>query len=495
MRIASAGPRATGAGTWKRRVRRDGRCAHRVVATSSPVCPGRPYPVRPVESTQGTQTPDTRHIRAALQGRALDTPLGWYRLQESWSKLTVKALRYLVTPGKGLHEAIVDLILWRARQDKRDQHIGIPCIKWGQYLTHDTDNHVTHIGTTCLRQAPSGEGPPGRPEPPGTLGTGHRTQLQHRPPRHRPPQPRGQPPPPTYRQRTAPGGGLVYSPRTQALLRSVRRGIPRPTMGPEGDPHHACPRDRAPRGNRRTNRPTQGPQGRPPTGQPSCGPRPGPNHLKLGRLPPGLVMGCLSKCINRRWPSTAAAPWIWVIPTAHTQVEAGPDRRKDPPPRPQQPLTCGYHAIHRVLRRMSLSPPLKYPCPSSDQEVHNMRTHICKILAAAAMDGEILLRISRPTRDPKCTPLQADTNTDTLHATPPHTPYPRLPSPHPVAHTRPPARTAPVRATQDPPPARTPTHTRHRRPCHASLAAPHSRQPTNTRHKELYAPGHTHPTQ
>ena len=42
----------------------------------------------------------------ALQGRPLDAPLGWYRLQESWNKLTVKAVRDLATPGQGLHEAI-----------------------------------------------------------------------------------------------------------------------------------------------------------------------------------------------------------------------------------------------------------------------------------------------------------------------------------------------------------------------------------------------------
>ena len=63
MRIVSAGTQGKGGGTWGRRERRDGRCAHRGVATSSPAWPGRPYPVRPVESAPGTQTPDTRHHR------------------------------------------------------------------------------------------------------------------------------------------------------------------------------------------------------------------------------------------------------------------------------------------------------------------------------------------------------------------------------------------------------------------------------------------------
>ena len=47
----------------------------------------------------------------------------------------------------------------------------------------------------------------------------------------------------------------------------------------------------------------------------------------------GLTMLCLAQWIQRRWSSTGTVPWIWAIPTAHTQVEAGPDTLKDPPPR------------------------------------------------------------------------------------------------------------------------------------------------------------------
>ena len=46
----------------------------------------------------------------------------------------------------------------------------------------------------------------------------------------------------------------------------------------------------------------------------------------------GLAMLCLTQWIKRRWPSTGTVPWIWAIPTAHTQIEAGPDTREDPPP-------------------------------------------------------------------------------------------------------------------------------------------------------------------
>ena len=44
----------------------------------------------------------------------------------------------------------------------------------------------------------------------------------------------------------------------------------------------------------------------------------------------GLAMLCLAQWIQRRWPSTGTVPWIWAIPTANTQIEAGPDTRKSP---------------------------------------------------------------------------------------------------------------------------------------------------------------------
>ena len=102
-------------------------------------------------------------------------------------------------------------------------------------------------------------------------------------------------------------------------------------------------------------------------------------------------MLCLTHWIQRHWPPTGTVPWVWAIPTAHTQVEAGPDTRPNPPPRPQQSLTCGYHAIHRVLNRAGPSPKLACPLPTTDQEVHQIRKLVCEILAAAAEDGKLLL--------------------------------------------------------------------------------------------------------
>ena len=42
----------------------------------------------------------------------------------------------------------------------------------------------------------------------------------------------------------------------------------------------------------------------------------------------GLAILCLFLWNKHCWPST----WIWGIPMAHTQVEAGPKTRTDPPP-------------------------------------------------------------------------------------------------------------------------------------------------------------------
>ena len=106
---------------------------------------------------------DPDPLPATLQGRALDAPRGWYHLQESSTGLTVKALHGLATPGKGLHEAIVDLVLWRARQHAQGQHVWIPLIEWGQALTHGTDTNVTPRGTTRLRQAPEEKDHPADP--------------------------------------------------------------------------------------------------------------------------------------------------------------------------------------------------------------------------------------------------------------------------------------------------------------------------------------------
>ena len=121
-------------------------------------------PPSPPLTTTTIRDPDL--LRATLQGRALSIPLGWYRLQESWTKLTVKALRDLTTPGNGLLETIVELVLWRVRQRAQGQHVWIPPVEWGQALTHDTDTNVTRRGTIRLRRTPAENAHPADSNPP-----------------------------------------------------------------------------------------------------------------------------------------------------------------------------------------------------------------------------------------------------------------------------------------------------------------------------------------
>ena len=189
----------------------------------------------------------------------------------------------------------------------------------------------------------------------------------------------------------------MHSPRARVLLRSVRRGVPRPTAGHQGDRHHACPGNQAPWGGRGVHHRTQGPRGRPPAGGPSPSPRPGPDHLGAGRLPPGTGHA-LPVPVDQAALALRRCGALDLGHPHHPDTSVGgPRHAEKPPSRPQRPLTCGYLAVHRVLRRMGLSAPLKYPLPTTDQEVHQIRTCIRQIRAAAAKDGNFLLPTSRPT--------------------------------------------------------------------------------------------------
>ena len=180
--------------------------------------------------------------------------------------------------------------------------------------------------------------------------------------------------------------------------------------------------------------------------------------LAQGTAPPGAVAGASSS----RGTSPQPAPWPkspqgklattpdWPCPAGPTgSSDAGHPRglcpgfgqspppthksslpghaAKPPLPEPGHPLICGYHAIHRVLSRVGLSPELAYPLPTTDQVVHQIRRLVCEILAAAAEKGKLLLQTARPTPDQASAPLQADTYTDTAHPTAQSPPMP-LPS-------------------------------------------------------------------
>ena len=354
------------------------------VDAQDPGSPPRHAPPAPEQPPlKPTTIRDPDFLRATLQGRSLNTPLGWYCLQESWTKLTVKVLQDLATPSNGLHEAIVDVVLWRARQHAQGQHIWIPLIEWGQALTHEP-KPTSYV-----------EGPHAYDEP-------QRRRT-------------------TQQTRTAQNNGNRSAPTRDttlraASLRTADNDLPRqPTESDHPPPEVWC--TVLERGHYYVVAATatsSGPQWlvkgtdtmlapgpAPPkaVGDPTtqhkvlrCVLQPSDTPLAraLAQITSGrasyhlgLAMFCLTQWIKRRWPSRRTVPWIWDIPTAHIQIQPGPDTRKPPPPRPQHSLTCGYHAIHRILCRVGLSPEVAYPLLTTDQEVHQICTLICEVLAAA----------------------------------------------------------------------------------------------------------------
>ena len=392
----------------------------------NPSSPPPPGPGAPPPPPATIRDPDL--LRATLQDRALTTPLGWYRLQEEWTKLTVKALRDLTTRGNGLHEGIVDLVLWRACKHTQGQHVWIPPIEWGQALTHDTDINVTRRGTVRLRRAPAEKDHAADPNCPeqwqqataptrdtALRAAGLRTPDDNLPP---PPTDSDHPPPEVWVTVLERGhyyviAATVTSPGPQWLVKGTD-----PMLAPGAAPPRAVG---DPTTQHRVLRGVLQPGDKPPAralAQTTSG-KAG-YHLELAML-------CLTHWIQRRWPPTGTMPWIWALPAARTQIEAGPDTRPNHPPRPQQSLTCGYQTIHRVLSRVGLSLELAYPLPTSGQEVHQIRRLVCEILAAAAEDSKLLLQTARPTIDHASALRRADTYTDRTQPTAQSPPMP-LPS-------------------------------------------------------------------
>ena len=236
----------------------------------------------------------------------------------------------------------------------------------GQALTHNTDTNVTRRGTTSLRQAPAEKDHPSDPCHPeqweqaaaptrdtALCAAGLRTPDDNDPP---PPTDSCHPPPEVWctvleREQYYVVCAVAASSGPQWVIRGTNTMLAPGAASPGaiGDPitpHKVLrgvlePEDQTPA--RAFSQIT---------------------WCRAGyRL--GVAMLCVSQSIKHRFPSTADVPWIWAIPTANTQVKEGPDTQKDHPARPQHCLTCGYHAVHRVLRRMGLSPPLQYPLPTT----------------------------------------------------------------------------------------------------------------------------------
>ena len=271
-------------------------------------------------------------LRATLQGRALSTPLGWYRLQEDWTKLSFKALLDLTTPGNGRHEAITDLVLWQACQHTQGQHVWIPPLEWGQARTHDTETNVTPRGTIRLRRAPAEKDHPADPNGPeqweqATAPT-RDTALRAAGPRT---PDDDLPPPPTDSDQPPPKVGCTVLERGHYYVVAVRATSPSPQWLVKGTDTMFAP-GTAPPGA---------------VGEPTI-----PHRVLRGVLQPGdkppardlaeitsvkagyrlqLAMLCLAQWIQRRWPPTGTVPWIWAIPNTHTQIEAGLDTRQAPP--------------------------------------------------------------------------------------------------------------------------------------------------------------------
>ena len=198
---------------------------------------------------------------------------------------------------------------------------------------------------------------------------------------------------------------------------------------------------------------------RPPAGEQAPSPHPGLNHLRASRLPPGTGHALPDQLD----PAPLAIHRNRALDFGHPhrphRNRGRPGHAAKHPPRPQHSLTCVYHAIHRVCSRVGLSPELAYPLPTTDQEVHQIRKLVCKILAAAAEDGKLPLQTARPTTDQASAPLQADKPTDTARPTAQSPPMP-LPS-----------RCSPG----DP---HTPTIARNPKPCDTGLPGPPKKQHT-----------------
>ena len=233
-------------------------------------------------------------------------------------------------------------MLWRARQHTQGQHVWVPPIEWGQALTQDTDTDVTRRGTIRLRQAPAEKDHPADPNhleqwekaTAPTRNTALRAASLRTPDDDLPP-------PPTDSDRPQPEvwctvlecghyyvvAATATSPGPQWLVKGTDTMLapgtaPPGAVGDPTNPHRVLrgvlqPGDKP--SARALARITSGKAG---------------YHL-------GLAMLCLTQWIQRRWPSTGTVPWIWAIPTAHTQIKGGPDTRKDPPPDHSTPSPAG----------------------------------------------------------------------------------------------------------------------------------------------------------
>ena len=398
---------------------------------------------------------------------------------------------------RGRRSAIVDLVLWRAGKHTQGLHVWIPPIEWGQALTHNTDVNVTRRGTVRLRRAPAESDHPADPNRPEqweqatapTRDTALRAAGLRTPDDDLPPTPTDSDHPPPEVWCTVLERGHYYviaatamSPGPQWLVKGTDTMLapgaaPPGAVGDPMTPHRVLrgvlqPGDKPPA--RALAQITSGKAG---------------YHL-------GLAMLCLTHWIQRRWPPTGTVPWIWAIPTAHTQIEAGPDTRPNPPPADRStPSPAGTTPSTGSSAAWVLAQSWHTPFPPLTKRSTRYASSSAKSLPRQQKTASFS---SKPPGLQLTTQARRGerTHTPTQH-TPPHKPRP-CPSPlaaHPETQTRPPSRAPPGPATRACPPSRTPAHARHRPTRWTPLTTPHTRQPALTRREEPRAPRHARPTQ
>ena len=204
-----------------------------------------------------------------------------------------------------------------------------------------------------------------------------------------------------------------------------------------------------------------------------------------------LAMFCLSHLIKPRSPSTGTVLWIWAIPTAHRQVEAGPDTRKDPPPGHNTPAPAGTTPCNGSSAAWTLAHPystlFSRPTMSCSKYAHSSAKALPRLQRTASFCS-IPPGLQETTQARRCKRTRTTTqHTQAKPHTPPLCPRPCAPPPLPTqqpTHAR--QRAQPHPADHPHMPATDPPAKRPSRP-------PKAGQPTETCREELHAPQHTNP--
>ena len=192
-------------------------------------------------------------------------------------------------------------------------------------------------------------------------------------------------PPPTHKQRADAAGRLMCRSRAQALLLSARCGVPRPTTnwanGPHGHQHIARPSKHIPRtvgeciNPHEVLRSVLQPGDRGPA---NTDPARARVQITFGEV--GYHLGLADHGCNALNLRHTHRP--------HTDRSRPRQTERPRPVATRRPhLRLMRHPKESLACRPFSSP--EYPSLTTDQEVHQVRTRICKILSGAAVDRKI----------------------------------------------------------------------------------------------------------